>query len=330
MRQFLQKIGLRLAILAVIWVIFTQLLPKHYYLGPEYARWEMVFGKIAELKSSRTPVNLVIGDSRPEMGLASRHLRAINLGLGGTSPVEGYYVLQQLKDLPIDTLYLSYSPLHFHGQDCFHNRSVYFGFIAQDYLDEVLSRSAQAGDGIYQWHNWPWLDDLDKNFPLPWIQRQVRYLPALHNIDNYRWYIKDFPAIRARMEENNMSYLFASDICPGDTSVQEYYVEQKLGGFSPNVVNAYYFNALIKEIVRRNIHLVWINMPLNQAVRQPSKRYYQDFETWLQQQLPAQTPYYPLGFQDACDFKDYSHLDEVGANAFGIHISHWLDDQKPH
>lgn len=324
MKRFLQKVGLRLLILMGIWIGFTQLLPKRVYLGAEYARWETVFGKIAELKQSKERVNLVIGDSRPEMGLASKHLNAYNLGLGGTSPVEGFYMLHELRDVPIDTLYLSYSPFHFHSQDCFHTRAEYFGFVAQDFLAEVEARSLALGDTVFQWNNWAWLDDLDKNFPSAWVQRQLRYVPALRNLDNYRWYLGEWPAMKARMEANQLSYLFTSDICPSDTTVQEYYLEQAAGRFIPNPVNAHYFTQLLQEVARREIHLVWINMPLNKAIRQPSQGYYEDFERWLRPQLPSQMPYYPLAFQDACDFKDFSHLDEVAAQTFGQHIADWL------
>lgn len=320
----MRKIGLRLLILAVLWVAFTQLLPRRVYLGPEYTRWEAVFDKIEELKASKQSVNLVMGDSRPEMGIASKHLRAMNLGLGGTSPVEGYYEMMQLEGVPIDTLYLSYSPSHFHAQDCFHTRAEYFDLIDPAFLEEVMTLSRSTGDTAFDWNNWVWLDDLDKNFPSPWVQRQLRYLPAIKGFENYRWFFKDRPISQADMQAEQMSYLFPSDICPGDTSVQEYYLEKRAGGFFPNAVNVHYFSKLMQEVQRRNIHLIWINMPLNKAIRQPSQRYYADFESWMLQQLPPGTNYLPLAFQDSCDFKDFSHLDKDAANTFGQKIEAWV------
>jgi hypothetical protein len=323
MRKFLQKVGLRLLILLGIWVIFTQLLPKRLYLGAEYSRWETVFGKIEDLKQSKQRVNLVIGDSRPEMGLASKHLNAYNLGLGGTSPVEGFYMLLELRDVPIDTLYLSYSPFHFQSQDCFHTRSEYFGFISPDYLHSAEYLFSSGGDTVFHWNNWAWLDDLDKNFPAPWVQRQLRYLPAIRNLDNYLWYFREQPQMQQSMTDNQLSYLFPSDVCPSDTSVQEYYLEQKAGAFSAHPINEFYFDRILGLVSDRHIHLVWLNMPLNKAIRQPSQSYYDDFDRWLRPKLPTQTPYYPLGYQDACDFKDFSHLDEAAANAFGKKIAEW-------
>lgn len=321
MKDFLKKVGLRLAILAGIWVVFTQLVPKRVYLGPEYSRWETVFASIEEVKAAAQPVNLVIGDSRPQMGLASKQLRAWNYALGGTSPVEGYYMLRQLQDVPIDTVYLSYSAFHFHFQDCFHTRSEYFGFIDTDYLQEVESLSLALQDTVFQWNNWTWLDDLDANFSSPWVRRQFRYLLPLRSWDNWRWYFKDRPAMQTKMQENQLSYLFSSNICPGDTSVQEFYLEQNSGGFLVNPVNAAYFRKMLAEIRRRDIHLVWINMPLNNAVRQPSESYYSDFERWVRSQLPAGTAYHPLGMRDSCDFKDFSHLRDVAAMDFTAGIA---------
>ncbi|MEY3442809.1 MAG: hypothetical protein RLZZ519_1090 [Bacteroidota bacterium] len=321
MKDFLKKVGLRLAILAGIWVVFTQLVPKRVYLGPEYSRWETVFSHIAEVKEAKQPVNLVIGDSRPEMGLASKHLRAWNYALGGTSPVEGYYMLQQLQAVPIDTLYLSYSPFHFHFQDCFHTRSEYFGFIDPDYIQEVEDLSLALKDTVFQWNNWTWLDDLEANFASPWVRRQFRYLLPLRSWDNWRWFFKDRSAMQMQMKQENLSYLFPSNLCPGDTSVQEYYLEQSSGRFVVNPVNAAYFRKMIAEIQRRDVHLVWINMPLNNAVRQPSERYYSDFERWVRAELPAGTPYIPLAARDSCDFKDFSHLRDVAAEAFTVGIA---------
>lgn len=324
MKKFLQKVGLRIAILAVIWVVFTQIIPRRVYLGPEYSRWEIVFESIAKNAREKTHVNLVLGDSRPEMGIASKRLRALNYGLGGTSPVEGYYILSLLKDVHIDTLYLSYSPYHIHFQDCFHNRGEYFGFIDPSFIAEVESLSTALKDTVFQQNNWTWLDELDSSLTNKWIQRQARYLPPLHGYDNWRWYFKDRPAMQQRMQDNNLSYLFSSNICPGDTSVQEYYLEKKDGGFVLNPVNAHYLKKLLAEVSRRNIFLVWINMPLNNAIRQASKQYYADFANWLSESLPIGTPINAFLFRDSCDFKDFSHLRDVAAEAFTTEIMQQL------
>lgn len=321
MRKFLRKLGLRLAILAGMWVTFTQVLPKRLYLGPEYSRWETVWASIGEMKQAPRHINVVMGDSRPEMGVASKHLRAWNYGLGGTSPVEGYYMVQALRAVPIDTLYLSYSPFHFHSQDCFHTRSEYFGFMDPAYIAEVESLSLALQDTMYQWNNWRWLDDLEQNFPGKWLQRQFRYLLPMREVDNWRWYFHERPAMQRRMVDQQLSYLFPSTVCPSDTSVQEYYLEQQAGGFVLNPVNAFYFEKLLREVAQRKIHLVWINMPLNRAIRQPSERYYADFEQWLKQALPPGTPYFPLTSRDACDFKDFSHLRDAAAETFAAELA---------
>jgi hypothetical protein len=176
--------------------------------------------------------------------------------------------------------------------------------------------SLTLGDTVFQWNNWAWLDDLDKNFPVPWIQRQLRYLPPMRGLDNWKWFFRDRPAMQQQMQQNQLSYLFASNVCPRDTSVQEYYLEQAAGRFVLNPVNTFYFEKLLQEIVTRRIHLIWINMPLNEAIRQPSAKYYADFEAWLASALPAGTPYLPLTYRDACDFKDFSHLRDSAAVEF--------------
>lgn len=323
MKQFLQRTGLRVVIVLAILLLLTQVMPKRWYLGPEYLRWERVFGRIEELGIQGMPVTVVLGDSRSEMGINSCKLNANNLSLGGSSPVEGYYIYRKLleKGLKIERIYLSYAPYHFQSQDCFHNRAGFFGFVDQKYIDEVLEYSKTQKDTIYQYKNWVWLDELDRQYPNVWVQRSLRYLPAIRSFGNYKKYFSTHEKIEKGMDANCMSYLFPSDSCPIGQAVYEVELENKFGGFYPNPVNAHYFRYLIKDIQSRGIQISWINMPLNEGSKHPSSSYYGSFENWLKSELPENVAYKPFGFQSACDFLDLSHLNERAANEFTATLS---------
>jgi hypothetical protein len=139
----------------------------------------------------------------------------------------------------------------------------------------------------------------------------------MRNLDNYKWYFQARADMVARVQGDQYSYLFPSELCPRDTTVQEYYLEQRFGGFKANAINTYYFEAMLAEIESRKIHLVWVNMPLNEGIRQPSDAYYHHFEQWIQTLLGPKVPYLPLSLWDACAFKDFSHLDAESAHRMG-------------
>ena len=297
-------------------LLLTQLMPKRWYMGADYLRWESVFTRIEVEAKAKSPINIVLGDSRPEMGLNACKLDAVNFGLGGTSPVEGFYILSQLSEVPIKKVYLSYSPFHIQSQDCFNNRTGFFGFVEEEYVEEVLKLSESLKDTVFQDNNWEWLDELDKSYPNKWVQKQLRYLPNMRNLSLYRKYYASHQAIEAGMKANCQSYLFESNACPAGEAVYEVELEEKQGKFLPNPVNAYYFGKLIAEIQARNIEMEWINMPLNEGSVHPSQQYYSDFERWLKPYLPEGTAYHDFSFLPACDFIDLSHLNKESANAF--------------
>ena len=130
----------------------------------------------------------------------------------------------------------------------------------------------------------------------------------MRRLDSCKWYFQDRPAMQERMHENSLSYLFPRELCPSDTSAQEYYLKQQSKGFRLKPINKAYFRKMPEEIQRREIHLVWINMALNNAVWQPFDMYFSDFQKWLLLQLPSGTTDWPLELCDGCDFKDFSHL----------------------
>lgn len=312
--------GLRLGIFAVIMLALTQLMPKRWYMGTEFLRWELVFAGLEKERKAQKPINIVLGDSRPEMGLNSCTLDAVNFGLGGTTPVEGYYILSQLSEVPIKKVYLSYSPFHIQSQDCFNNRAGYFGFVDAQYVEEVLAFSQSIKDTVFQYNNWVWLDELEKSYPNKWVQRQLRYLPSMRNLYQYQKYFATHQAIEEGIKANCQSYLFESDACPKGEAVYEVKLEKQAGRFIPNPVNVHYFKKMIELIQSRGISLEWINMPLNEGSIHPQPTYYNEFEAWLKPLLPAETNYHAFSFRPACDFVDLSHLNKPAANSFTLNL----------
>lgn len=315
MKRFILQITLRLALLAALATVFLVLLPKRWYLGHEYARWELLFEEM-ENGDGKRPANLILGDSRPEMGLSALRLNAKNFGLGGASPVEGYYFLRKMGNWVIDTLYLSYAPFHLQSMDCFYTRSDYYDFIDEGFVKEVKSLAESKRDTAFLRNNWPWLDVLERDFPWRPSRELVKYVPTLRNLKNWRWHFEEGEAYREQMKSDGLSFLLDSETCPRDSASPEVALEERQGGFQPSPVNDHYFQKLLALAAKRRIQVIWVNMPLSETTRQTSQQYFADFDSYLRSRLPKGSPIVPFTTYDHCQFRDFNHLDRQGAERF--------------
>ena len=83
---------------------------------------------------------LVIGDSRMKAAYIPADKNALNLSLGGGSPIEGYYTLKgylQHHDAP-KHLILSYAPFHLMHTDSFWERTIKYRYLSLQDEQEVL------------------------------------------------------------------------------------------------------------------------------------------------------------------------------------------------
>lgn len=98
---------------------------------------ESIKYKFIAKECSQIKGNIVIGDSRPEIGFVDSTLQFTNLSLGGSTPLEGYETLMKLDLSLIDTAIISYSYYHLFTQDCFFRRALPSGFISKETEIEV-------------------------------------------------------------------------------------------------------------------------------------------------------------------------------------------------
>lgn len=315
MKRFLLKLALRLALFGLVGMVFVWVLPKRWYLGHEYARWEILFERMSKAGADAAP-NLILGDSRPEMGLTATKLRAENFGLGGTSPVEGYYFLREMADRRIDTLYLSYAPFHLQSMDCFYTRSDYYDFVEEDFIAEVVEKAEEMKDSTFLRHNWAWLDVLERDFPWRPTRELVKYVPSIRNMKNWRWHFDEGTDFEGQLKKDQFSFLVGAEECPRDSAAPEMALEEEFGKFQASPVNDHYLQRLVELAKERKIQLVWVNMPLSQTTMQPGWKYFGDFEAYLKTRLPKGTPIVPFTTYDHCEFRDFNHLDRDGAAKF--------------
>lgn len=110
----------------VIWV-YTWINPLGYMdQEAPYYIWNK---KKTTTKQEKTYKNIILGDSTANAAYVPELLSddTINLALGGTTPVENYYMLREWLDhhKTPDTCYISFADVHFRWEDCFWKRTMY-------------------------------------------------------------------------------------------------------------------------------------------------------------------------------------------------------------
>jgi hypothetical protein len=329
MKKFLKKIALRLFILLLVWVAVSRLIPKEYYLGAVYLRWQSVFAQIEAMKEKPGPRNLILGDSGAEMGLDAKQLRANNFALGGTSFPEGFHILSELKDHPIDTLFMSYGMFHFQSMECFYTATEFLGFFPDDFIEEVLAVAESEKDSTYLVQKWEWRKVLHRTFPFEFLRKEVRYVHDYYNFKKYAWYFREGQDLRDSLQANQCSFLVAPKGCPADSASLALEMEEKDGHFRVSAVNAHYLSKILQLCEARGIHVVWVNMPLSTATRQPSEGFFNEFDHALKMMLPASANIVPFQTLDHCQFRDFAHLHRDGARAYTRWLSAYLQAPLP-
>lgn len=114
----------------------------------EIIKYKFISNQCSEIKG-----NIVIGDSRAEIGFVDSTLQFANLSLGGSTPLEGYETLRKLDLSLIDTAIISYSYFHLFTQDCFFSRALPSGYISEETEREVKNLIEVLPKSRYQIKN---------------------------------------------------------------------------------------------------------------------------------------------------------------------------------
>lgn len=230
------------------------------WMDPEYGAWR---AKLTLLDRCDLGEIAIIGDSRAAAGIMPARLGApaLNLAIGGGSPVEGLALARRLVGCPQPPrlVILSFDAGHFMEPDLFWERSVRFGLIGRDDLAELAEISARTGD--WSVHEARQTDGLS-----PAARAWVHHLrfPTLHFASVLRAGIfLRWPRTHAQYTATLNSrghYHFGTD--PGsDTAARE----ARLGPFAPRPVLARYFDQVLFLLAARGIEVLFVPVPVNEA-----------------------------------------------------------------
>jgi hypothetical protein len=302
------------------WVAFAPLA----YLDPEYPAW---LAKQQMLASCNLGNLIVVGDSRAAVDIIPAALPVLttNLAVGGGSPIEAFVAISRAFNCasPPHRVIVSFDAAHFTEPDLFWERSVRFGFIAPEDLDELHRVSQQLGDSsIYE---------LRRNGLPSWLRSVLYtarfptfYFNSLAKGGIFlRWW--NNRASLAEVTAARGHYFFG--VAPGSNMVA---VEGYMRTFKPLPVLGYYFDRLLALLANHRVEVDFVAMPMNQATREAVRSDVSEgFAAYLSS-CAARYPNFHVIGEAMPDWPDrwfgdgFAHLNPAGAQRFSAQLAAWL------
>lgn len=329
MRAYLRlTLGAAVAMFVAVWA-WIVLVPMAW-MDPEYGAWQ---AKLTLLDRCELGEIVILGDSRAAAGILPLRLDApaLNLALGGGEPIEALSLLRRALACPVRPrrVILSFDPGHFMEPDLFWERSVRFGLVGTDELDELARMSRATGDwSVHEARQ----DDGMPPAARAWLHR-LRF-PTLH----FASVLRAGGALRwrrnhARYEQTLASrghYSFGTD-AGSDVAARE----ARLRRFAPSSVLAAYFDQVLFLLSASGIPALFVPMPVNAATAQAADpalaQGFEAFLTGFQARYPTFRLLAPVMTAWPNDwFGDgFAHLNPAGAAAFSDWLARCMDCRTP-
>ncbi|MCG1036559.1 hypothetical protein [Polaribacter sargassicola] len=330
MKKFILNTLLLLFITYVIATLIVIIFPSKY-MDPTYSAVKFI--KAVKAGKENSYKNFIIGDSRAEAGIKPNLIdtKLLNLSLGGSSSIEGYFILKEMldKNIKIDTLIVSYGATHFLSSEHFFSHSLKLSLLKFKNVNEVFN-------------------DLNEDKLTFWKPRKEQR--QMSNLENTLTILKSYLILlkwplyyqteitNSKFLRGNKNNLFYEDVVKNkgyhlygkEKSSSDLNEEAKgnLNKFTPNLAIS---NALIKLLdlaKNNNIKVFYINVPFNETsyknVSLDFKSSYNKYFATLKSKYPnfifnSDLSYYKDGY-----FGDKSHLNDRGASKFSLIVNQKL------
>ncbi|MFI2743091.1 hypothetical protein ACG2LH_10155 [Zhouia sp. PK063] len=326
----------RIILFALVWLAgvyaICLLLPFHYFNG-EYPMWKHKMNIVKQHSNYR---NYVLGDSRAIAGLDAHILgeQYYNLALGGGTPMEGYYQLRKSIESgkKIDTLIISYAPIHFEQSEMFWDRQVKYNFYSLADVQEIFNILNSGNEIFWEYDGEKYYSNADlkkwqqKAFFIHYkspitLRTELSKSFLLRGISNYKVY--------QEISDRKGSFDF------GKAAVShELNVEAQRTHFEPKNIILNSLKNTFALAKAHQIQVIYVSAPMNEtsynALHEPYKNGVLTMYAELQKEFPEVIfKDNGLVFYNDQFFGDPSHLNQNGRNKFTLETKKHLKSAFP-
>jgi len=319
MKRFLYKLVIFLLIAYIPSFIYIEYFSMNFF-NIEYPMWKYQKDFIHNDSGNDDPSILIMGDSRTMAGVVPTIIsdEARSLCVGGSSPVETYYMLEDyLKHhKPPQAIFASFGPFHFEKNSFFWERTIKFKLLSLWEEMEIVKTSEELNDHI--------IVGKGSVYKL--------YLKTLLYRSNFIYYY--LPDLRdgkilSRRSDNLKKYAQMGEL-KGFTSFgtkaysdgSGFELEREKFEASPLITS--YMEKFLTLCQENNIRLVFETLPVNEATYSCLKKgYADDYINYLRvfkskyTDLTISDAYYPI---PNSNFGDPNHLNQEGAEKYSRYL----------
>lgn len=315
------------AALALVW-LYVALAPLAF-LDPEYAAWA---AKARFLATCDLGDVVIAGDSRAAADIqpALISTRTTNLALGGGEPIEAFVALRRAMACPNPPkrVVLSFGMGHFVRPDLFWQRSVAYGFLDFEDLEELRLASASLNDGSIYGMRLP-----DGLAPRLRAALYAARFPSLYfgNLLHGGVFLRlpeNLAGLR-RAEQSRGQYFFGT--AAGDSVVA---MEGHIDAFRPLPVLDWYFDRTLAMLAARGVEVDFVSTPMNDSTwRCVRPVVAETFAGYLEQYAARYPNLHIVGpllphWPDRYFGDVFSHLNPEGSARFTRAFADWLSGTR--
>ena len=280
--------------------------------------------KMEVIDNPKDYTNFILGDSRAVAGFETEKLGSsyYNLALGGGTPMEGYYMLKRLiaSKKPIDTVIVSYGPLHLEQSEMFWDRQVKYGFYNPDEINALVLTENKTNEAFWDYSvETSSTEEIEQKLWSAWLSyyKSPYHLRAeigksmfLRGYSNNKVY-QDIKKSRGTYDFGLADY---SD---------ELSVEAQRETFKPSTLLVNHLEKIFELAQENNIEVLYTSLPMNHtSITQMQPKYAKQvsaLEFRLKEEHPEVQFVYPSLHEYANQFfGDGSHLNKKGRTKFTL------------
>ena len=282
----------------------------------------------------------IFGSSRATAAFVPKLIghNTVNLGLFGSTPVEGYFEARRVyacARYPKIAI-LSFSPEDFDRSTWFWPQSARFGLISGDDLRDLAENARITHDDlIYHSSFGSQPPPAMKNFlyathfpPYDFASLLASRLGGSRKRENIRLINETLATRGQHLIWQNTSVCGEHPDIPRDFSAN-------VSEFSPRPLTVFYFKRLLELLKEKGVNVIFVAAPMSQIELQYySRNYLNEYINFLTSYEGRQPGFQAVGSytptQNLCDFADFLHLNEAGAETFSRRVAPMISAALAH